>query len=108
MLAVLAEFERDQDSERTRTAMAHMRNERRRISRFIPYDWDVDANGADLRPNAVEHETVARMGWMRASGLSYRAIATEVDEAGGLTKTGSGAWTGEVRSVGPGPAEQVG
>lgn len=100
MLAVLAEFERDQVSERTRTAMAHMRKEGRRISRFIPYGWDVDANGTDLRPNAVEQETVAKMGSMRASGLSYSAIALNLDEAGVPTKTGNGAWTAKVvRSV---------
>jgi DNA invertase Pin-like site-specific DNA recombinase len=100
LLAVLAEFERDQISERTRTAMAHMRKERRRISRFIPYGWSVDASGAALHPNAVEQKTVAKMGSMRARGLSYRAIALSLDEAGVPTKTGSGAWTAKVvRSV---------
>jgi DNA invertase Pin-like site-specific DNA recombinase len=100
MLAVLSEFERDQISERTRTAMAHMRQEHRRISRFIPYGWDVDASGASLHPNVVEQKAVVKMGALRARGLSFRAIAQSLDEAGVPTKTGSGTWTAKVvRSV---------
>ena len=40
------------------------------------------------------------MGALRARGLSFRAIALSLDEAGVPTKTGSGAWTAKVvRSV---------
>ena len=39
MLAVLAEFERDQLAERTRAAMQHLRGQGRRISRHLPYGF---------------------------------------------------------------------
>lgn len=100
MLAVLAEFERDQISERTRSAMSHMRKERRRISRFAPYGWDLDESGANLQPNAAEQEALAKMSKLRASGLSYREVAIALDELGVVTKTGTGPWTAKVvRSV---------
>ena len=97
---MLAEFERDQVSERTRAAMAHMRKERKRISRYAPFGWDLDGAGAALVPNAAEQEHVARMFALRASGLSYRDVARSLDEAGIPTKTGTSAWTAKVvRSV---------
>lgn len=96
MLAVLAEFERDQVSERTRVAMAHLRKEDKRTSRFVPYGWDLDANGAHLRRNAAEHAALASMQKMRASGLSYEAIAHALDEDGVPTKMGKAAWTAKV------------
>lgn len=100
MLAVLNEFERDQVSERTRTAMSHMRKEQRRISRHPPFGWDLDESATHLTPNAAEQKAVAKMGALRARGLSFRAIALSLDEAGVPTKTGSGAWTAKVvRSV---------
>jgi DNA invertase Pin-like site-specific DNA recombinase len=100
MLAVLAEFERDQVSERTRAAMAHMRKERKRISRYAPFGWNLDSAGVALVPNAAEQEHVARMRTLRASGLSYRDVARSLDVAGIPTKTGTGAWTAKVvRSV---------
>lgn len=100
LLAVLAEFERDQISERTRSAMAHMRTEQRRISRHPPFGWDLDESATHLTPNAAEQKTVAKMGALRAKGLSYRSIALRLDEAGVPTKTGKGTWTAKVvRSV---------
>jgi site-specific DNA recombinase len=96
MLAVLAEFERDQVSERPRAAMAHLRKEHKRTSRFVPYGWDLDVSGADLRRNAAEHKVLVRMQTMRAGGLSYEAIARALDEAGVPTKTGKAAWTAKV------------
>jgi len=41
MLAVLAEFERDQVAERTKGALAHLRNQGKRISGKIPYGYDL-------------------------------------------------------------------
>lgn len=96
LLAVLAEFERDQISERTRTSMAHMRKQQRRISRFAPYGWDLDATMSGLLANPTEQAHVEHMSALRTSGLSYRDIARALDEACIPTKTGSGAWTAKV------------
>jgi len=46
MLAVLAEFERDQISERTKAAMAHLRRQGHRVSRHIPYGFMLSNNAA--------------------------------------------------------------
>lgn len=100
MLAVLAEFERDQISERTRSAMSHMRKERKRISRYAPFGWDLDPTGSSIVPNPAEQEHLARMSTLRASGLSYREVARTLDVAGISTKTGANGWTAKVvRSI---------
>ena len=60
MLAVLAEFERDQVSERTRAAMAHLRSSRRRFSRYPPYGWDLDRKGETLVANRAEQAVIRK------------------------------------------------
>jgi DNA invertase Pin-like site-specific DNA recombinase len=94
MLAVLAEFERDQISERTKAAMAHLRRTHRRISRVTPFGYDLDEGGDTLTPNPREQEAIALMRSMRASGKSLRQIAATLDEAGVATKSGRG-WTAQ-------------
>lgn len=96
MLAVLAEFERDQISERTRAAMAHLRKQRKRISRFVPYGWDLDPNTGELRPNVTEQAVLTRMAGLRAEGRSLRDVAQALDELGIPTKTGTSGWTAKV------------
>jgi site-specific DNA recombinase len=88
LLAVLAELERDQISERTRAAMAHMRRSGRRISRFAPYGWDFDADGEVLVQNHGEQRVVGRMVELRAGGLSFQVIADRLTEDGVPTKHG--------------------
>ena len=76
MLAVLAEFERDQISERTAMAMAHKRQQGQRISRHAPYGSQLTHDGLTLEPNPAEQAVVTIARTLRASGLSTRAIAT--------------------------------
>lgn len=75
MLAVLAEFERDLVSERTKSAMAHLRATGRRFTRHEPY------------PQA----TIDLVQVLRATGLSYRAICRELTSSGIATRLG-GPW----------------
>ncbi len=96
MMAVLAEFERDQVSERTRAAMAHLRTTRRRFSRFAPYGWDLDDGGEILLPNLVEQRVVVRMVELRAEGLSFQAIAERLTDEAVPTKHGGRLWTAKV------------
>ncbi len=96
MLAVLAEFERDQISERTRTAMAHLRKGGRRISRFAPFGWDFDDTSTALVENAAEQLVLARMRKQRQSGLTLRAIASDLDKEGVPTKRGGTRWSAKV------------
>jgi DNA invertase Pin-like site-specific DNA recombinase len=96
LLAVLAEFERDQISERTRAAMAHMRRSGRRISRFAPYGWDFDADGEILVPNLGEQHVVGQMVELRAQGLSFQAIANQLTDGAVPTKHSGRPWTAKV------------
>lgn len=96
LLAVLNEFERDQVSERTRSAMAHMRKTGRRISRFAPYGWDFDAEQQALVVNRAEQRVLQRMRRFRGQGMTLRQIAAELDAHDVATKRGGGAWTPKV------------
>ena len=54
LLAALAQLERDQIAERTTVAMSHLRRQGRRISRAIPFGFDLADDGKTLLPNAAE------------------------------------------------------
>lgn len=75
MLAVLAEFERDQISERTRMALAQLRAEGKRFSRYPVYSDRVAERAAELRDR----------------GMTYRQIAKRMDDEGYKTQLG-GPW----------------
>lgn len=96
LLAVLAEFERDQVAERTKSAMAHMRKSGLRISGIAPFGWDFDETGRLCRVNEAEQATTRRMHDLRAAGRSLREIARELNDDGISTKTGSGMWSPSV------------
>jgi site-specific DNA recombinase len=79
MLAVLAEFERDQIAERTRTALAHKRSKGERTG-AVPYGMMLSANGITLAPNPAEQKIITLILRLREdSGLSLRAIQTELE-----------------------------
>lgn len=92
MLAVLAEFERDQIAERTKGALDHLRNQGKRISGQLPYGFDLAPNGVDLLPNPEEQIGLQLIGHLREKGLGRRRIASELTERGICTKTGV-AWS---------------
>ncbi len=77
LLAVLAEFERDQISERTKVALQHMRANGRRISRYAPYGCDLSPDGQELIPNAKEVRVIARIGKYQKQGRSAGWIAQQ-------------------------------
>ncbi len=88
LLAVLAEFERDLVSERTTTAMQHLKAAGRRISHRLPYGFDLDADGKHLVSNVQEQAAIGLMRRWQAEGLSLRAIANRLNERGIRTKDG--------------------
>lgn len=79
LLAVLAEFERDLIGERTKVAMAQLRAEGKRFTRWEPY------------PQAI----IDRVRTLRDDGRSYAAIA-RVLESEGVQTRGGGTWTAKV------------
>lgn len=96
LLAVLAEFERDQISERTRSSMAHLRRSGRRVSRFPPYGWDIDEDGKSLVRNEREQRVVASILEQRRTGLSLRAIADSLAAERVPTKLSQAGWSPKV------------
>jgi len=92
MLAVLAEFERDQVAERTKGALAHLRNQDKRISGKIPYGYDLALDGENLVSNPQEQSGLQLIQRLRAKGLGRRRIATQLMRRGIPTKTGS-SWS---------------
>lgn len=91
MLAVLAEFERDLISERTRTALAHKSARCERVGQ-IPFGKRLDDATALLVDDRDEQTALAEIARLRASGASWRGVADELNAQGIATKTGR-RWT---------------
>ena len=98
MLAVLAEFERDQVSERTKAALAHKRAVGEKTGGlYAPFGFD--AVDGRLVANPVEQKAVARMRVLRGRGATLRAIAADLNRRGVATKSGA-VWSHKVvRSI---------
>jgi len=92
MLAVLAEFERDQVSERTAAALAHKRSKGERVG-SVPFGFNLADDGVSLEPNATEQAIIAEIHNLRADGYTLRAIADELTRRGIMTKKGNRTWT---------------
>jgi site-specific DNA recombinase len=82
MLAVLAEFERDIVSERTKTAMQHKRARCEYTGGEAPYGYRVRRRAARLVPDAREQIMARRARTLRSTGLSLRAIGQRLAEEG--------------------------
>jgi site-specific DNA recombinase len=91
MLATLAEFERDQIAERTKSALAHKKAKLERTGN-LPFGHDLAADGVTLTPNARELEAIKLINELRAEGLTLRAIASELEARGIPTKKGHTQW----------------
>ncbi|MBM4199824.1 MAG: recombinase family protein [Gammaproteobacteria bacterium] len=81
MLAVLAEFERDQISERTKGALAHKKAQGERVG-SVPYGKRLSADGARLEDHPEEQEAVRLVAMLRSGGMSYPRIAAELSARG--------------------------
>jgi DNA invertase Pin-like site-specific DNA recombinase len=92
MLAVLAEFERDLISERTLSAMDHLRRQGRKVSGNVPFGWE-ETEGGRLVPNEAERAVVDFLRRRRAEGASFRDLVRELEDARTPTKSGLLTWT---------------
>ena len=91
MLAVLAEFERDQISERTSTAMKFKAAKGERVGK-VPFGFDLSDDGVTLVPNESEQRALILIRELRAMGESLRKIAAELERQRFPTKEGK-PWT---------------
>lgn len=87
MLAVLAEFERDLISERTKGALAHMSSQGRRVGE-VPNGFRLAEDGLHLVEDPAEQETLRTIRNLRAQGRKWAEIADEMNARGLVTKKG--------------------
>lgn len=90
MLAVLAEFERDQISERTATALQYKKAKGERVG-SIPYGYQLSSDGITLEANQAEQDAIKLITDLKSAGLSHRQIARRLDDAGYCPRGGK-AW----------------
>ena len=91
LMASLGELERDQVSERTKSAMAYKRSQGERISGHIPFGFDLAADSVKLKRNQREQRVISRIVKLRNDGLTYRAIAADLNGRDIPAKAG-GQW----------------
>lgn len=99
LLSTLNEFERDQLAERTESAMAHLRRSGRRISRHVPFGYDLAPDGRTLAPNQAEQAALVRIHGLRQDGASFSRIAGELTTARIPTKEGRKWHPATVRQI---------
>ena len=93
MMAVLAEFERDQISERTSTAMAHKKSKGERVG-TVPFGFTLLEDGKTLVREEREQTVIELMELLRDSGFSYGAVADLLNRKSVKTKKYGGRWQG--------------
>jgi DNA invertase Pin-like site-specific DNA recombinase len=82
-----AEHYRRVISEKTRDALARLRANGRRVSRFAPYGFK-DAAGGRLVPAPREQAVLRQITRLRASGLSLRGVSGALARRGTMARNG--------------------
>lgn len=90
MLAVLSEFERDCIAERTSLALQHKISKGERAGE-IPFGHHLGADGVALMVDAGEQRIIGKVSSLHAKGLSFSAIARQLNGEGIHTRCG-GQW----------------
>jgi site-specific DNA recombinase len=91
MLAVLAEFERDLISERTKTALQHKRKRGGRMGQ-IPFGFRVDTDGDSLVTSVDEQRVISMVHQWRDEGQTLQKIAERLVELKIPNKAGRIRW----------------
>jgi site-specific DNA recombinase len=87
MAAGFAEMERTLTAERTTAALGRKREKGECVGQ-VGYGWQLDIDGIHLFEQPAEQAVIAMVRELRASGLSYRAIAGELNTRGLLNRAG--------------------
>jgi DNA invertase Pin-like site-specific DNA recombinase len=88
VLGSVSEWERDVVSERTSAAMQHKRACGEHTGGDPPFGYRVADDGLRIEPVAAEQLVIANARRLRASGLSLRAVARELDGMGHRSRVG--------------------
>jgi site-specific DNA recombinase len=87
MMVAVSQHERDQVSERTRSALQYLRKQGKRAGN-IPYGYTLGKDGSTLHADATEQKTLARIQRLSKGGKSLRVIAATLNADGIPSKTG--------------------
>lgn len=87
MMAVLAEFERDQISERTSAALQHKKAKQERVGN-IAFGFQLADDGVTLIEDEAEQQVIEAILSMRDAGLSLRKIVVDLERRGFVSRTG--------------------
>jgi DNA invertase Pin-like site-specific DNA recombinase len=98
LMAAMAQLERRQIGERTKVALAHMRSNGKRISRFAPFGYRQDQNGGWVE-EPHEQEAISLMLPLREAGLSFSKIGEALEVEGFVGRNGQRLSAKVVRSV---------
>ncbi len=90
VLASLSELERNQISERTKSALQYKKSKMELIG-SVPYGYDC-FDGKNLTENSEEQATLKLMRELRANKHSYSAIVNRLTEVGAKNKRGDVRW----------------
>ena len=93
VLAGAAEMERNLTSERTKAAMQVKRARGQRISRHIPYGYDLGPDETTLIENLGEQAVIEEILQARARGVALAKIAQALTDRGIPTKQGGTRWS---------------
>ena len=89
LLAVMAEFERDQISERTSAALQFKKSRGEKTGGLVPFGHDLADDGVRLLDNDAEQAVIAEARQLKAGGLSLRKIAAELQRRGFVSRAGT-------------------
>ena len=90
VLASLSKLERNQISERTKSALQYKKSKMELIG-SVPYGYDC-LDGKNLTENPEEQSTLKLMRELRESKYSYSGIVNRLTEAGAKNKRGEVRW----------------
>src|SRR5918996_1406552 len=87
IIDAFAQYERTLIAMRTKTAMAHKRAMGERVD-AVPYGYQLAADGVHFVAAPDEQAVIDIVRRLRAGGLSYRAIAAELNQRGLTNRAG--------------------
>ena len=99
LLAVMAEFERDQISERTTAALQFKKSRGEKTGGAVPFGRDLADDGVTLTENAAEQSVIQQARELKASGLSLRKIAVELQRRGFVSRAGTMFQPGQIQRM---------
>jgi site-specific DNA recombinase len=89
VLASVAQWEREVIGERTKAAMALMKERRQYTGGRPPYGWSLRADGRTLDEDPAEQAVMAEAHLARVRGLSLREVVNHLDSEGMKSRRGT-------------------